>query len=177
MSFFLHCHAETPAKYTQCIEVFLEAKGNNKYWLRYHVEFEEDHFFAIPGETLSKRTHGLWKTTCFELFVKNASNSDYLEYNFSPSSQWAAYHFDRYREGMSDYGCTAPVIGLDASASHFALEADVEIAFNFDGIGLSAIIEEADGTQSFWALNHPPGKPDFHHPDCFVLSLTADTNI
>ena len=22
-------------------------------------------------------------------------------------------------------------------------------------------------------LAHPPGKPDFHHPDCFALTLEA----
>ena len=36
-------------------------------------------------------------------------------------------------------------------------------------IGLSAIIEEEDGTISYWALAHPPGRPDFHHPDCLAL--------
>ena len=30
-------------------------------------------------------------------------------------------------------------------------------------IGLSAILEEEDGTKSYWALAHPPDKPDFHH--------------
>jgi hypothetical protein len=38
---------------------------------------------------------------------------------------------------------------------------------------ITAVIEEADGTKSYWALNHPPGKPDFHHPDCFALELPA----
>src|SRR3546814_3736372 len=32
-------------------------------------------------------------------------------------------------------------------------------------LALSAVIEELDGTKSYWALAHPPGKPDFHHPD------------
>lgn len=41
--------------------------------------------------------------------------------------------------------------------------------------GVSAVIEEADGTKSFWALRHPPGRPDFHHPDCFQLELPAAT--
>lgn len=39
--------------------------------------------------------------------------------------------------------------------------------------GVSAVIEEADGTKSFWALGHPPGEPDFHHRDCFRLELPA----
>ena len=38
-------------------------------------------------------------------------------------------------------------------------------------LGLSAVIEERNGTISYWALSHPPGDPDFHHPDCFALEL------
>ena len=40
-------------------------------------------------------------------------------------------------------------------------------------LGLSAVIEAEDGTKSYWALNHPPGAPDFHHKDCFALELPA----
>ncbi len=40
-------------------------------------------------------------------------------------------------------------------------------------IGLSAIIEDRDGAKSYWALAHPPGAPDFHHPDCFTAQLPA----
>ena len=38
-------------------------------------------------------------------------------------------------------------------------------------LGLSAVVEERNGTISYWALNHPPGDPDFHNPDCFALEL------
>jgi hypothetical protein len=40
-------------------------------------------------------------------------------------------------------------------------------------LGLSAVIEETNGRKSYWALSHPPGKPDFHHSDCFALELPA----
>ena len=39
-------------------------------------------------------------------------------------------------------------------------------------VGLSAVVEDAGGV-SYWALTHPAGKPDFHHPDCFALELPA----
>jgi hypothetical protein len=38
-------------------------------------------------------------------------------------------------------------------------------------LGLSAVVEHADGARSYWALQHPPGKPDFHHPDSFAMQL------
>jgi hypothetical protein len=40
-------------------------------------------------------------------------------------------------------------------------------------LGLSAVIEDSSGAKSYWALAHPPGKPDFHHPDCFAHELPA----
>jgi hypothetical protein len=39
------------------------------------------------------------------------------------------------------------------------------------GIGLTAVLEQTDGTKSYWALAHPPGKPDFHDPACFALEF------
>jgi hypothetical protein len=34
------------------------------------------------------------------------------------------------------------------------------------------VLEESEGTKSYWALAHPPGdKPDFHAADCFAASL------
>jgi hypothetical protein len=38
-------------------------------------------------------------------------------------------------------------------------------------LGLSAVIEEERGMLSYWALKHPTGRPDFHHPDAFALEL------
>jgi hypothetical protein len=40
-------------------------------------------------------------------------------------------------------------------------------------LALSAVIETLDGAKSYWALAHPPGKPDFHHADCFAIELPA----
>lgn len=37
--------------------------------------------------------------------------------------------------------------------------------------GLSAVIEETDGTKSYWAIAHQPGAPDFHSPTCFAATL------
>ncbi|HET9510952.1 MAG TPA: hypothetical protein VFO80_07330, partial [Sphingomonas sp.] len=43
-------------------------------------------------------------------------------------------------------------------------------------VALTAVIEETDGTKSYWSLAHPPGAPDFHHPDCFALKVPAVAN-
>ena len=38
-------------------------------------------------------------------------------------------------------------------------------------IGLAAVIEETSGRKSYWALAHPPGRPDFHHAHGFAYEL------
>jgi hypothetical protein len=38
-------------------------------------------------------------------------------------------------------------------------------------VALAAVVEDYRGQLSYWALEHPPGKPDFHHPDSFSIEL------
>ena len=38
-------------------------------------------------------------------------------------------------------------------------------------IALAAVIEDEHGRLSYWGLRHPPGKPDFHHPNGFALQV------
>jgi hypothetical protein len=38
-------------------------------------------------------------------------------------------------------------------------------------LALTAVVEDARGRLSYWALRHPPGRPDFHHRDGFALVL------
>ncbi|PKQ01217.1 MAG: hypothetical protein CVT74_00420 [Alphaproteobacteria bacterium HGW-Alphaproteobacteria-13] len=146
-------------------------------WLRYHIDAPLDHL-AIPDPAASERVDDLWQHLCCELFLRRPDDEAYLELNFSPSSQWAAYRFSAYRAGREGLALPAtPQILLDASDTHLALEVEVALPVDWrDGpllADLSAIIEEVDGTKSYWALRHPPGPPDFHHPDCFALSLEA----
>lgn len=168
-------HSETRWTGIDCIDVTVIRRSENEVHLRYYVECTLDHL-VLSDPVSPERTDGLWRTTCFELFVSRP-DSRYLEYNFSPSSAWAAYRFSGHRSNMELLDCEAPVIALDASEGHFALEAECRLpdAFAETGcrIALSAVIEETGGTKSYWALRHPPGAPDFHHPDCFALTLEA----
>lgn len=117
-----------------------------------------------------ERVDGLWRTTCFEAFA--GVSAGYAEYNLSPSGAWAAYAFDDYRQGMSPLDQAAPMIVTRRAADLFVLTADVVLPRGVDErIGLSAVIETLDGVISYWALAHPSDKPDFHHPDSFVLEL------
>src|SRR6202035_5611008 len=54
----------------------------------------------IPAAVAAARTDELWRHTCFEAFVRTSPGPDYYEFNFAPSTQWAAYRFDSYRSGI-----------------------------------------------------------------------------
>ena len=49
--------------------------------------------FAISEPAEPTRADELWKTTCFEAFLRPLGEERYREWNFAPSSQWAAYDF------------------------------------------------------------------------------------
>ena len=54
----------------------------------------------------------------------------------------------------------------------FDLSAELELDHSTGwDLGLSAVIEEVDGTKSYWALAHGAGPPDFHNPACFAYHL------
>jgi hypothetical protein len=123
------------------------------------------------------RMDGLWKHTCFEAFIVDPALPGYHEINFSPSRQWAAYRFSGYRAGMSPADVTAaPVIDVRRFDDRLELDATLQLASLQAAptlkLALTAVVEDDSGTLSYWALRHAPGKPDFHHPNGFVLELT-----
>jgi hypothetical protein len=130
----------------------------------------------LPAVAMPERRDHLWQATCFELFVA-LDDGGYAEFNFSPSTCWAAYRFDDYRSGMRDVDGVRPVIDVIATDRRLAVAVRLDLATvvaDLDRcLGLSAVIEQADGNKSWWALAHPSDKPDFHHRDCFALQLGA----
>ena len=130
--------------------------------------------FVIPEALEPSRADELWHTTCFEAFLRRTGDTAYREWNFAPSGEWAAYDFSSHREDRSDAEVGAPpYIRIEDNLTWWALGATIAVAADRDwALGLSAILEEQDGTKSYWALGHPPGdKPDFHDPDCFTGRL------
>ena len=132
---------------------------------------------CIPPVMASVRSDELWRHTCFEAFVR-ASGAEYYEFNFSPTTQWAAYRFSGYRSGRGVAEINAPAIEMHSGPDRYTLEASLQLdslsglrGQAFWRLGLSALIEDASGRISYWALAHPSGKPDFHHLDCFAYEF------
>lgn len=133
----------------------------------------------VPPPSAPARTDELWKHTCFEVFIRAGTVEPYIEFNFSPSTQWAAYSFARRRSGMRNIDVPVPPISIRSDAGRFELQTSIDVSRlpDLTGqdwlVGLTTIIEETSGRKSYWALAHPQGKPDFHAPEGFTLALPA----
>jgi hypothetical protein len=130
----------------------------------------------IPEPRPRRFADDLWKHTCFEIFVRHDGAEAYEEFNFSPSGEWAAYAFERYREARrSSEDAADPQVTMRRTAGGLELDARVQLDESSSGamlnVGLTAVIEDIDGTLSYWALAHPAGKPDFHDAGTFAIEL------
>lgn len=190
----LVCHPATPCDFVQGFTVRVDALGEGRTVFYYRLEGDIDRL-RLPSQQRPRHVDELWRHTCFEAFIAPEAASAYLEFNFSPSSVWAIYRFDDYRSGMRAlHPEPAPRIVCRRRLQH--LEADVEVQLDplipyllpaatenatiADGtaspatgarLGLSAVLEDLHGQISYWALAHPPGKPDFHCAKSFTAQL------
>jgi hypothetical protein len=213
--FALVPHPQTPPATVLSISGSTILSSGGQWNIGFTVEADVDRL-VLPEPVIPERRDELWRTTCFELFLREPATGAYLEFNMSPSGNWAAYAFDGYRQGMRNLE-VAPISITSSDPRQFALgmrarlldiglsEAEVDamlaveealpepspadryvlsailddpaLAFpsNFE-VAISAVIEELDGTKSYWALAHPPGQPDFHHPACFAGQLAPPSN-
>jgi hypothetical protein len=133
----------------------------------------------LPAAATPARRDGLWQHSCCELFVAPAAGSAYREFNFAPSGEWAAYAFTAPRADMAPLALRrAPQIAttLDTDAVTVRVEidrADLAAAGAAGPLrfGIAAVVEDAAGGLSYWALAHPGPRPDFHDPAGFTLAL------
>jgi hypothetical protein len=170
----LVCHPRTPSRGIRGIDVVAGGSASGILTLAFILEGNLSGL-RIPEPRASRCGHGLWQHTCFEAFVMAKEGAGYREFNFSPSGEWAAYTFRGYRDGGELDIDMAPIIAVHRSVDRLELHAEIRPDCLPPGrslqLGLSAVVEDADGVLSYWALRHPPGKPDFHHADAFALQL------
>jgi hypothetical protein len=133
----------------------------------------------IPKPRPPRKSDRLWEHTCFEAFVAVKDSPAYYEFNFAPSGEWAVYAFRSYRvpTALEERSSTAQISVRSAGES---LRLDVNIWMDCLqaiqpgtrlSVAISAVIEDNRGMLSYWALQHPSGKPDFHHRDGFALEI------
>ena len=128
--------------------------------------------------TMPSREDDLWQETCFEVFLRRRNQpQQYIEFNFSPSGDWAFYRFRDYRKDLECPAVHDPLsITTQARDNELTLGTKIPWSIIHDTlpgnhpleIGLSVILKDRNGEISYWAIMHPSDKPDFHHPDTFV---------
>jgi hypothetical protein len=176
----LVAHPQTPAMLP--VTLVAEVRRISAAVLRCDYVLQADlTLVALPARRAGERRDELWRHTCFEAFVSTPEEPGYYEFNFSPSGDWAAYRFADYRRGMARAPLGhAPAVQLDAGPGRLALSATLELGglaalerASELRLALAAVLEDQQGALSYWALAHPPGKPDFHHRAGFTLELHA----
>lgn len=155
----------------------VEAKviGFDADWLRVRWRVEGAQELVVPQFAGRGRADELWRTTCFELFLRPQGAQSYVELNLSPSERWAAYDFKSYRDEMSERPASREPDCTMRQGSSFAI---FDAAIPFDilpglpaAANFAAVIEEQGGMKSYWALAHPSARPDFHDAACFTAEL------
>jgi hypothetical protein len=174
----LLCHPTSPCPTPVSIEVTVAALADGGLSLHYRITSQPE-AIRLPPALPPGPADGLWQHTCCEAFVAEAGNG-YREFNFSPSGQWAAYRFTGYRERDEAFAPAAePTFTTTPLADGFALQATLPAALLPPGtnqyIGLTAVLEAADGCKHFWALAHCAPQPDFHLRQSFALILKRPT--
>lgn len=158
--------------------------GSAHVTLRFEVQGADEILWPKSADSPVRRDE-LWKTTCLESFVavgfNGAGASEYEEFNFSPSGDWAAYRFDSYRAGMKNAEVETPhAVRRESSRPGVAVfEIDFSLSGGFDdhlsrplAISLTAVmVEKSDSQPFYWALSHVGSKPDFHLRESFSLEL------
>jgi hypothetical protein len=170
----LACHPDSHTAAVRAIEADVRRETDGALALCFVLTGDVAHI-AIPAAREPLRKDELWRHTCFECFMQTSGDA-YLEFNFSPSREWAAYAFRGYRDPASLPQAYDPRIVVVRDSDALRLEAtipDTVLAHVSHPcrMGLSAVVEESSGALTYWALRHAPGKPDFHHAEVFALAL------
>ncbi len=176
----LRCHPATSSGAVKGIKAFARLGQGRVLTLTYVVDGIIDRL-RVPTGRSARRAVGLWQHTCFEAFVAVKVGPAYYEFNFSPSGAWAAYSFRGYRDGTAlENDNLDPRIVVRRQANRLELDAEIRLKHLPAAreratlrLGLAAVIEDTEGGISYWALMHPPGKPDFHYPDSFLLHFSG----
>jgi hypothetical protein len=176
----LPLYPDVPCTTLRHIEVAVARLSPSRLIVHYFV-FGRIRDLRVPPVTTSTRADELWQQTCFEAFVAPRPSDAYYEFNFSPSTQWAAYRFNAYRTDMTAaHEVRAPRIEVQSSSTLYELRASLDLngtpglpSHAAWRLGLAVVTETTRGEKSHWALAHPRSKADFHHPDCFAHELPA----
>jgi len=173
----LRCHPECADAAVRAITVTPRREADGALALVWQLDGDPA-ALRIPDATLILPPERLWAHTCVELFVATAGGPAYREFNFSPNGQWMRFDFSAYRQRIASPAGPAPRIDTRCGEGGLAMRVHVpsdQLPSGELTVALTAVVEHADGSHTYWALRHPAGRPDFHHRDGFALALKASS--
>src|SRR5437870_3962646 len=174
-SFRLLCHPGSASEAVRSIAARVHRTGEG-IAVTYSLEGQLARL-RIPPPRPPRIATRLWQHTCCEIFIARKGLPGYQEFNLAPSGEWAAYAFARYREGVPLVDEKLdPRISVRSSGEKLELDAFIRVDRAVLSLALAAVMEDEHGALSYWALKHPPGRPDFHHPDAFAAELDEVRN-
>ena len=149
----------------------------------YHLRGSLDNLIvrSKSGQPLFKDE--LWKATVFEIFLKKENAKQYYEWNLCPSTFYASYLFESYREPQppSKISSGIPeVIHYHCSSSRLDFNVKIPLPSellecNEFKIQISAILDfDGQDEKEFFALKHPGDQADFHNQECFQCVSKVD---
>ncbi|PEQ11202.1 hypothetical protein B2G71_18100 [Novosphingobium sp. PC22D] len=170
----LHHHPAFPPRSVTSVSARITPEAE---WIRLRWRIDGARDLVVPAFAGKGRADNLWRTTCFELFLRAPGASAYVEVNLSPSERWAIYDFSGYREGMAERASPRePTCAMRKGEAMAIFDAAVPAAalppLPWE-CQMTAVIEETGGIKSFWALGRADDKPDFHDPACFTWTVGA----
>lgn len=172
----LNAHPATPGGAVSGIVVAMERAGA-ELRLSYRLAGEIARL-RLPEPEEAMRADSLWQHSCFEAFLRPDGGAHYYEFNFAPSTSWAAYRFAERRGDRTLPELTAPTIATRRDAETVEMTVRLSLgelselaqAKTIDA-GMTAVIEDARGLLCYWALAHGSREPDFHDPATFTLRI------
>jgi len=176
-------HPESTSRAVRDVQVRVDRATDGTLALAYSLTGSVTRV-RVPAPRPRRMADRLWEHTCCEAFIAQAGRPAYHEFNFAPSGEWMAHAFRAYRDGgpLADQALD-PGIATRATADALELHATIRLARLAPALALaelnlalSVVVEDEAGAFAYWALRHPPGRPDFHHPDAFALVLDEVRN-
>lgn len=169
-------------------------RDGERLWVSYGLAGPLQRLAIPPLSTAPCRRDELWQATCMELFLALPNQEAYREFNLSPSGDWNVYQLDGYREGLrpdpawsalplrrrDPEPASAAAVAAAAAESeptgtlelHLTTTLPPELAAAAElEAAVTAVLQEGDGSCSYWALRHPGEQADFHRRDGFALRL------
>lgn len=160
------------------------ARQDNLLSVQYALIGELEEIVLPSPSSAPGRKDELWTRTCFEFFLARETQPEYWEVNLAPSGDWNVYHMDAYRRlGFSEETRIERLpFEVRRETNTFILNATIDLNPIFQRsdrleVGITAVIQAKDGSETYWALTHPALHADFHSRESFTLALAEQTQL